>query len=77
MKNSKIRKAGDILLDLEPLLFELVEHGFQRGDILALVKLWIDVHAPSCIEVYNKNGTSPDMFYGDLLNLQKGILNDK
>lgn len=66
MKSSKIRKAGDILLDLEPLLFELVEHGLQRGDILALINVWIDVHAPECIEVYNADGNSPSMTYGPL-----------
>lgn len=58
------RSTGQILLDMEPLLFELVEtQELQKGDILALVSVWIDVHAPGCIEEYNAGG-SPVMFYG-------------
>ncbi|EFX60709.1 hypothetical protein DAPPUDRAFT_123240 [Daphnia pulex] len=34
---AKIRKLGDVLLDMEPLLLEMVDHGLQYGDILNLV----------------------------------------
>jgi len=60
----KLRKVGDILLDMEPLLFELTEqHELQRGEILSLVKNWVDVHYPGAIEEY-EDGSSPDMYYG-------------
>ena len=58
------RKAGDILLDLEPLFFELVEdHEFQMGEMLALVKCWIEIHYPEAIEEY-QDDTRPIYFYG-------------
>jgi hypothetical protein len=47
-----MRKVGKILLDLEPLL-----------DILALVKAYLEIHRPGCIEEYT-DGTNPEYYYG-------------
>lgn len=71
MKKKKLRPLGEILLDLEPLLFELVDHDLQRGDILSLVEVWITTHAPSTIEVYNEDNSSPIFYYGHKDGLEK------
>ena len=48
-----MRKLGDILLDLEDVLTEMIEdHELQTGDVLSLVKSYIDVHHPQAIEEY-------------------------
>lgn len=49
---------------MEPLLFELTDrHGLQHGDILYLLKGWLDVHASDALEVYEEGG-SPVLRYG-------------
>ena len=62
-KKPKIRKLGDVLLDMEPLIDELVDHGLQMGDILALIRSHLLIHNPECIEEY-VDGTAPEYFYG-------------
>lgn len=63
-KKNRIRPVGRVLLDMEPLLFELCEqHELQRGEVLALVYSWINIHYPGAIEDYEDGGT-PDFFYG-------------
>lgn len=70
-KNKKLRPAGDVLLDLEPLLFELVQdHSLQCGDVLALINVWIQTHYPAAIEEYTAGG-SPQMFYGQMSQNKK------
>lgn len=60
----KIRRLGDILLDLELLIDEMcIDHDLQLGDVLALVKSHIDVHNPESIENY-VDGGSPVYYYG-------------
>jgi hypothetical protein len=60
----KLRKLGEILLDMEPLLDELAHtHELQWGDILALIHSHLVVHAPSSREEY-LDGTHPEFFYG-------------
>lgn len=58
-----MRKMGDILLDLEEILEELVDHDLQWGDILALVYSWLVIHAPGAQEKYLDN-SSPNYYYG-------------
>lgn len=60
----KKRNTGDILLEMEPLILELVDQGLQHGDILALIWVYLTVHAPGAREVYTKDGSSPIMYYG-------------
>ncbi len=62
MKKNKLRPLGDILLDLEPYLEEVVDtHSLQKSDVLALISWWIDVHRPECIEQY-LDGTNPVLY---------------
>lgn len=63
-KNKKLRKLGDIMLDIEPYLEELVDtQDLQKGDILALVDYWVNIHRPGAIEQY-MDGSNP-IFYAD------------
>ena len=73
MKKKKIRPMGDVLLDLEPLFFELQDHGLQRGDVLSLVDVWITTHAPGMIEQYCEDDSSPIFYYGHRDGLEKII----
>jgi len=59
-----MRKVGDITLDIEEYLEEMIdEHELQKGEILALISIWIDIHRPNCKEVYTRGG-SPVFYYG-------------
>lgn len=59
-----IRRLGDITEDLEPLIFELVEgHDMQWGEILNLIKGYLEIHCPGAQEEY-EDGTRPIMYYG-------------
>lgn len=61
----KRRALGDILLDLEVLLEELVDsHDLQWSDVIFLVFGWLNVHRPSAQETYTKDGSHPVLFYG-------------
>jgi hypothetical protein len=60
----KLRPLGSILLDLEPILEEMIDkHDLQKSDVIALVSGWIDAHRPDCREEY-EDGTFPVLFYG-------------
>jgi hypothetical protein len=62
---------GDVLLDMEPLLDELVEaHGLQMNDVLALIFRQLEMHNPGCIEEF-LDGTKPVFFYGHQDNKPK------
>lgn len=61
----KLRPLGDVLLDMEPLLFELTEgHGLQRGDVMALVSVWVETHFPSAIEEFDLDDSQAVWLYG-------------
>lgn len=57
------KKTENALFMLEDAIDILADHGFQKGDILALINVHIDVHRPDCIEEY-LDGTNPRFFYG-------------
>jgi len=63
MSRKRCRKLGLVLLDMEPLLLELVDHDLQYGDILNLVRGYLEVHAPLAQEQYD-DGTVPVFYYG-------------
>lgn len=66
-----LRPAGEVLLEMEPLLFELVQdHEIQKGELLALISRWVDIHYPSAIEVYEDDSV-PVEFYGSAEQLRK------
>ena len=57
MAKKKLRKLGDIMFDMEELLFELhLDHDMQHGEVLYLINGWQKIHVPECIETYNKGG---------------------
>lgn len=58
-----MRRVGDIMLDMEKLLFELHgDHDMQHGEVLYLVNGWQKVHVPHQIETYEKDGTHPVLY---------------
>lgn len=58
-----LRKVGDIMLDMEKLLFELhIDHDMQHAEVLGLVNYWQLTHVPEQLEEY-EDGTHP-IFYG-------------
>jgi len=61
----KRRALGDILLDLEVVLEELVDsHDLQWSDIIYLVLGWLTVHRPAAQETYTEDGSHPVLYYG-------------
>lgn len=67
-----MRKLGDILLDLEVILDEMVDsHELQVGDILNLVYGHLVIHRPDAKEVYVSDGSSPVFKYGPPPNRKK------
>ena len=59
-----MRAFGNILLDLETILDEMVDdHEVQLGDILSLTKAHVDIHRPDALEVY-EDGSNPVFTYG-------------
>ena len=60
----KRRKFGDILLDLEVILDEMVDsHDAQWGDVLNLVYGHLVIHRPDAREEYIEGG-HPEFYYG-------------
>lgn len=54
-----LRPVGDIMLDMEKLLFELHDdHDMQHGEVLYLINGWQKIHCPEQIEEY-EDGTHP------------------
>lgn len=59
-----MRPVGEILLDIEPLILELVEdHDLQWGDVINLIYGYLVVHCPGAREEY-EDGSSPIFYYG-------------
>jgi hypothetical protein len=62
--SKKIRPLGEILLDLEVIVEEIVDdHDLQWGDVLNVVHGYLEVHYPNAQEQYEVGG-SPIFFYG-------------
>lgn len=61
---TKLRPIGQVTDDLENLLCEMaINHELQMGEVLALVKAYLEIHLPDCIETYEDN-TNPVYYYG-------------
>lgn len=59
-----MRPLGDVSLDLEKVLEEMVDqHDLQMGEILNLVRGWLEIHRPDSREQYLDN-SSPIFYYG-------------
>lgn len=76
----RIRPTGKILLDMEPLLEELIDsHDLQWYDVLVLIWGWLMIHRPFAQEEY-VDGTKPLFFYGHVDKLKhflKGAKREK
>lgn len=60
----KLRPLGDVTLDMERYFDEMViKHDLQLGEILNMIRGYLEIHHPECIEKY-KDGTSPVFYYG-------------
>ena len=67
MSKNKLRPLGHTLLDLEKILVEMcVDHDLQWGDVLNLVKGYMEVHLPGAQEQYTAGG-NPVFYYGPKL----------
>lgn len=68
-----MRRLGDVLLDMEPLIQEMMDdHDLQWGDMLGLIYAYLQAHYPSHREVYTIDGKSPIFYYGPASGLKKG-----
>lgn len=64
MAKKKLRPLGLTLLDLEKLLLEMcIDHDMQWGDVLNLIRGYLEVHVPESREEYTEGG-HPEFYYG-------------
>jgi hypothetical protein len=64
MAKKKLRPLGHTLLDLEKLLLEMtIDHDLQWGDVLNIVRGYLEVHVPGAQEQYTAGG-NPVFYYG-------------
>lgn len=60
----KIRPLGNITSDLEPLLLEMAyEHDLQHGEILNIVRGYLEIHCPGAKEEF-VDGDEIVFYYG-------------
>ena len=63
----KLRPMGDITFSLENIVQEMVDgHDLQWGEILNIIKGYLEVHYPNAREEYT-DGTHPVFYYGPKL----------
>lgn len=61
----RIRPLGDITGDMEPLLLSMVyDHRMQAGEILNLIRGYLEIHCPECFEEYEDGSGRPVFYYG-------------
>lgn len=64
-KKKQLRPLGDILLDMEKLIVEMVvDHGLQWGDVLYNIYGYLKIHLPGGQETYVDDGSHPEFYYG-------------
>jgi hypothetical protein len=63
MGKKKTRSVGEIVLELEPLILELVDQDLEWGDILNIIRGYLEVHCPGAQEEY-LDGSHPVFYYG-------------
>lgn len=65
MPKKKIRPSGQIYLELEELIDELIDsHDIQHGDFLAWALQHLRLHRPDAAEEFVSDNTHPVFFYG-------------
>lgn len=68
---------GDIMHEFEAVIDKMAKiHDLQKGEVLALVSRYMDVHYPNSIETYH-DGSSPFEFYGHINAARKKLKNAK
>lgn len=61
----KLRRFGDVTQSLETVLSEMAwDHDLQHGEILNIVRCWLEIHHPAGREVYVEDDSSPEFYYG-------------
>jgi hypothetical protein len=64
MAKKKLSKMGDVMHRVEAVVTEMIEdHDLQKGEVMALISRYIDVHFPCAIEEY-EDGSNPVEYYG-------------
>ena len=57
---------GDVMHEFEAVIDKMAKtHDLQKGEVLALVSRYMDIHYPGSVEQY-KDGTTPFEFYGHI-----------
>lgn len=74
MAKKRIRPMGDIMLDFEKVIQEMIDdHDLQWGEVLSQTHQYLRSHYPGAQEEY-LDGSHPVYFYGPLTNAQRKIL---
>lgn len=72
-KKARLRPLGEVTGHLEPLLLEMVEqHSLQVGEILNLIRGYLEIHCPHAFEEYEEGGR-PIMYYGPADSFLNGV----
>lgn len=59
-----MKPLGDLTGEMEILLEQMIDdHDLQHGEVLHLIKAWLDIHRAEAIEKYN-DGKFPVFYYG-------------
>lgn len=62
MSKKKLRRVGDIMLDMEKLLFELhIDHDMQHQEVLGLIHWWQRSHVPGQAPEYVNETLVPSL----------------
>lgn len=71
---AKMMKMGDVMHEIERIVgVQMIEkHDLQKGEVLALISKYIDIHYPGAVEEY-EDGSHPVEYYGP----KEGIKNAK
>ena len=65
MAKNKLRPLGDITNDLEQVILEMtMDHELQWGEVLNLVRGYMEIHCPGAQETYTEDGSHPVFYYG-------------
>jgi hypothetical protein len=60
----KKETLGDLTGQMEPILQAMVDkQDMQMGEILNIIRGYLEIHRPECIEQY-EDGTRPIFYYG-------------
>lgn len=62
--SKKLRRLGNITRDMEKLLIEMcIDHDLQWGEVLNIVRGYMEIHLPGSQEQYTAGG-QPEFYYG-------------